>query len=89
MTRGGTSSNASIYLSKAISRAFTAYNLHEDVDDSLFYHVYLHIIGQTNSINYSIFAIKYMEMWNGATLVKSISRVSPTLVYLQVFIILI
>ena len=89
MTRGKTGSSASIYLSKAISRAFAAYNLHEDVDFSSFCHVYPNIIDQTNSTNCDIFVIKYMEMWNGATLVQSIAWVSPTLVYLHVFIILI
>ena len=62
MTRGRTGSSASIYLSKAISRAFAAYNLHEDVDVSSFCHVYLDVVDQTNSIDCGIFAIKYMEM---------------------------
>ena len=89
MTRGRTGSSASVYLSKVITRAFATYNLHEDVDASSFHHVYLDVVGQTNSTNYGIFDIKYMEMWNGATLVESIARVSPTLVYLHVIIILI
>ena len=63
MTRGRTSSSASIYLSKAISRAFVAYNLHEDVDVSSICHVYLEVVGQTNSIDCGIFGIKYTEMW--------------------------
>ena len=69
MTRGRTGSSALVYLSKAISRAFAAYNLHEDIDVSSFCHVYLGVVGQTNSPNCGIFVIKYMEMWNGATLV--------------------
>ena len=89
ITRRRTGSSASIYLSKAISRAFVAYNLHEDVDISSFCHVYPDVIGQTNSTDCGIFAIKYMDMCNGATLVESIARVSPTLVYLHVFIIMI
>ena len=64
MTRGRTSSSASIYLSKVISKAFSAYNLHEDVDVSSICHVYPDIVGQTNNIDYGIFGIKYMEMWN-------------------------
>ena len=68
MTRGRTGSSASIYLSKAISRTFMTYNLHEDVDVSSFYHH--SIVGQTNSIDCGIFAIKYMEMWNGAIIVE-------------------
>ena len=82
-------SSASIYLSKAILRAFVAYNLHDDVDISSFCHVYLDVVSQTNSTDCGIFSIKYMEMWNGVALVESIARVSPTLVYLHVFIILI
>ena len=62
MTRGRKGSNASIYLSKAISRAFATYNLHENVDVSSFCHVYPDAVSQTNSIDYDIFAIKYMEM---------------------------
>ena len=62
MTRGRTGSNASIYLSKAISRAFATYNLHENVDVSSFFHVYPDVVSQTNSTVYGIFAIKYVEM---------------------------
>ena len=82
-------SNASIYLSKAISRAFAAYNFHEDVNVSSLCHVFPDVVGQANSTDCAIFAIKHMEMWNGATLVESITRVNPTLVYLLVFMILI
>ena len=82
-------SNAPVYLSKAILRAFTTYNLHEDVDISPFCHVYSDGVGQTNSTDCGILVIKYMGMWNGAKLVESIAWVSPTLVYLHVFIILI
>ena len=89
MTRGRTGSSASIYLSKAISRAFAAYNLHEDVGVSSFCHVYPDVISQTNNTDCDIFAIKYMEIRNGATLVESIARVSPTPIYLHVTIILI
>ena len=49
-----------------------AYNLHKDVDVSSFCHVYRNIVDQTNSTDYGTFAIKYMEMWNGVTLVESI-----------------
>ena len=62
MTMGRTGSNALVYFSKAISRAFAAYNLPEDVDVSSFCHVYPDVVGQTNSTNYGIFVIKYMEM---------------------------
>ena len=51
--------------------------------------MYLNVVRQKNSTDCGIFSIKYMEMWNGATLVKSITLVSPTLVYLHVIIILI
>ena len=50
--------------------------------------MYLNVVRQKNSTGCGIFAIKYM-IGNGATLVKSISLVSPTLVYLHVIIILI
>ena len=89
MTRGRIGSSASIYLSKALSRAYVAFNLHEDVDIPSFHHLYPDVVDQTNSTDYGIFAIKYMEMWNGAILVDSITRLSPTLVYLHVIIILI
>ena len=89
MTRGRTGSSALVYFSKAISRAFATYNLLKDVDVSSFCHVYPIVVNQTHSIDYGIFAIKYMEMWNEVTLVESIARVSPTLVHLHVFIILI
>ena len=77
MTRGRTGSSALVYLFKAISRAFAAYNLYEDVDISSFCHVYPDVFGQTNSTDCVIFAIKDMEMWNEATLVELIARVSP------------
>ena len=51
--------------------------------------MYPDVVGQTNRTDYGIFAIKYMEMWNGATLIESIAKVSSTLVYLHVFIIMI
>ena len=55
MTRGRTSSSALVYLSKAISRAFAANKLHEDIDVSSFYHVYPDIVDQTNSTNCGIY----------------------------------
>ena len=64
MTRARTGSSALVYLSKAISREFAIYNLHEDVDVPSFYHVYPDVVDKKNSIDYGIFAIKYMEKWN-------------------------
>ena len=50
---------------------------------SLFLHLFPKVVGQTVSTDYDVFAIKYMEMWNGATLVESIDPVSPIILYLQ------
>ena len=49
---------------------------------SLFVHVFPKVVGQTNSTDYDIFSIKYMKMWNGATLVESIASLSPIILYL-------
>ena len=63
MTRGRTSSSASVYLFKAISSAFAAYNLHEDVDVSSFCHVYPDVVSQTNSTRlWHIFYKVYGDM---------------------------
>ena len=44
---------------------------------SLFLHVFPKVVDQTVSIEYGVFAIKYIEVWNCATLVESIAPVSP------------
>ena len=45
---------------------------------SLFLHVFPKVVDQTVSTDYDVFAIKYMEIWKSATLVESITLVSPS-----------
>ena len=85
LKRVGTGLSKSVNLSKSISKAFKAYNLHVDLDIASFVHVFPGVVGQTNSTDYDVFTIKHMEMWNGATLVESIAPISPILLYLQFF----
>ena len=62
LTRGRTSLSTSIHLTKLISKAFEAYNLHEGVDILSFVHVFPDVVRQTNSTDCDVFVIKYMEM---------------------------
>ena len=50
---------------------------------SLFLHVFPKVVSQTISTDYNFFAIKYMEMWNGVTLVELITPISFIILYLQ------
>ena len=61
---------------------------------SLFLYVFPKVVNQIVSTVYDVFVIKYMKMWNSATLVESITPVSPSysnhsrkpiILYLQFF----
>ncbi|KAL6325943.1 hypothetical protein AAG906_038434 [Vitis piasezkii] len=76
LRRGNGISVVSRRLSDAIDQAFHAHGMLRRVEVSKFQHVQPQIVQQLNGYDCGMFAIKYMEHWNGATLAHSIAEVS-------------
>lgn len=74
LRRGNGISAVSRRLSDAIDQAFHAHGMLRRVEVSKFQHVQPQIVQQLNGYDCGMFAIKYMEHWNGATLAHSIAE---------------
>ncbi|KAL6326893.1 hypothetical protein AAG906_012169 [Vitis piasezkii] len=74
LRRGNGISVVSRRLSDAIDKAFHAHGMLRRLEVSKFHHVQPQIVQQLNGYDCGMFAIKYMEHWNEATLAHSIAE---------------
>ncbi|RVW62426.1 hypothetical protein CK203_064192 [Vitis vinifera] len=76
-------------LSEAIDKAFHAHGMLRRLEVLKFVHVQPQIVQQQNRYDCGMFAIKYMQHWNGATLAHSIAEDKMHLYRLRLVIILV
>ncbi|RVW21732.1 hypothetical protein CK203_108209 [Vitis vinifera] len=74
LRRGNRISAVSRCLSDAIDKAFHAHGMLRRLEVSKFHHVQPQIVQQLNGYDCGMFAIKYIEHWNEATLEHSIAE---------------
>eukprot|EP00261_Vitis_vinifera_P040669 XP_019081912.1 PREDICTED: uncharacterized protein LOC109124292 isoform X2 [Vitis vinifera] len=58
----------------ALERALHAHGIHVNMEVSKLVHVQPDLVQQKNGYDYGIFALKYMEYWNGATLTQAVAE---------------
>lgn len=58
----------------ALERALHAHGIHVNVEVSKLVHVQPDLVQQKNGYDCGIFALKYMEYWNGATLTQAVAE---------------
>ncbi|RVW69322.1 hypothetical protein CK203_062746 [Vitis vinifera] len=56
----------------ALERALHAHGIHVNVEVSKLVHVQPDLVQQKNGYDCGIFALKYIEYWNGATLTQAV-----------------
>ncbi|RVW99508.1 uncharacterized protein LOC100852586 isoform X1 [Vitis vinifera] len=74
LRRGNGISVVSRRLSETIGKAFHAHGMLRRVEVSKFEHVQPQLVQQQNGFDCGMFAIKYMQHWNGATLAQAIAE---------------
>ncbi|KAL6323859.1 hypothetical protein AAG906_005855 [Vitis piasezkii] len=76
LQRGNYISASTRRLSMDLERALHAHGIHVNVEVSKLVHVQPDLVQQKNGYDCGIFALKYMEYWNGATLTQAIVEVA-------------
>ncbi|RVW62981.1 hypothetical protein CK203_059297 [Vitis vinifera] len=74
LRRGNYISASTRRLSMALERALHAHGIHVNVEVSKLVHVQPDLVQQKNGYDCGIFALKYMEYWNGATLTQAVAE---------------
>ncbi|RVW74065.1 Ubiquitin-like-specific protease ESD4 [Vitis vinifera] len=74
LRRGNYISASTRRLSMALERALHAHGIHVNVEVSKLVHVQPDLVQQKNGYDCGIFALKYMEYWNGATLTQAVAK---------------
>ncbi|KAL6318227.1 hypothetical protein AAG906_035734 [Vitis piasezkii] len=63
----------------ALEKALHAHGIHVNVKVSKLVYVQPDLVQQKNRYDCGIFALKYMEYWNGATLIQAVAEVNGEL----------